>query len=469
MKYKKYIMSLILLFVIIIGAVCFEFENDTFYSIKIGEDIFKYGIDFIDHHSFFDLSYSYPHIIFDSLVYLFYSIMNFKGLYLLTIIFTFIFCISLFFVNNKLSKNFVFSLFFTLLSIMCLKNFFALRAQIFSMTIFLFQYYFLYSLFKEKKKLHTLFLFLFGVLLVNTHVATYPFFLIMFIPFIIASKFRKDIVLSFILCCLCGFVSFMGIDSYTYLVNTLLNNTMYYIEEHQPLILAKLPFEALFLFIIMWMFGTKKIKLELYDIIILVIVVFMSFSSVRHILFLNMFTLVLLCKYLGSFLLTKEKKEIIKIENFVFSVKGFVIVFLFVSLLSIMSIISYNRYKFIDEKKYPVDAAKYIKDNIDYKNVRIFNDINIGSYLMLNDIPVFIDSRTDLYTYTYNHKRDIFNDYVNVLFFNKYYEDIFSFYDIDYVLMSKNQNINVYLNRDTNYDIIYEDDYFVLFERNVND
>ena len=39
-----------------------------------------------------------------------------------------------------------------------------------------------------------------------------------------------------------------------------------------------------------------------------------------------------------------------------------------------------------------------MSENINVDEMRIFNEYNFGSYLLLNDIPVFIDSRADLYT-----------------------------------------------------------------------
>ena len=37
------------------------FQNDTFYTIKIGELIFNKGIDMQDHFTIHNLPYTYPH------------------------------------------------------------------------------------------------------------------------------------------------------------------------------------------------------------------------------------------------------------------------------------------------------------------------------------------------------------------------------------------------------------------------
>lgn len=463
---KKYLLVALLIFIISIGVTSMSMQNDTFYSIKIGEDIFKYGIDFIDHHSIHTLNYSYPHILFDSIVYLTYNFFNLNGLYILTIIFTFILGIIIFIIDYKLSSNYLFSLLFSILTLLFLKNFLTLRAQIISISIFALEYFFLQNLYNNKKKTNIIFLFLLGVLLVNTHVATYPFYLIMFLPFLITSKFRKDIILTFVLVCLCGFISFMGLDSYTYLFNTLLNTTTNYIMEHQPLVLIE-HIDIIFIFLLIILFFTnKKIKIELYDKLLLLGVSFMTLVSVRHSIFLILFTLIITAHFIGKYTISKESNNIKNITKKIFTLKGKVLIILLVSIISLTSFISYPKHSFIDKTIYPVNLVSYVKKNIDYKNIRIFNDINIGSYLMLNDIPVFIDSRTDLYTYSYNYKEDIFNDYIDTIYFNKYYEDIFTKYKITHIIIRKNSNLNVYLNEDDNYTVIYQDNYFVLYKKN---
>ena len=50
---------------------------------------------------------------------------------------------------------------------------------------------------------------------------------------------------------------------------------------------------------------------------------------------------------------------------------------------------------------------------------------------------------------------------------NIYYEDIFEEYNIDYVLLYKANIVATYLRHDENYIVEYEDDNFILFQRNI--
>ena len=137
--------------------------------------------------------------------------------------------------------------------------------------------------------------------------------------------------------------------------------------------------------------------------------------------------------------------------------------------------------KYVNEYEYPVEATKYIKEilipKVGKDNLRLFNEYNYGSYLLLNDVPVFIDSRADLYAPEFNgvknedgeyEGRDIFSDFIDVSNLNYYHEVVFEKYNINYVILDRATKLNMVLCRDNNYDVEYIDDNFVIYKRNVN-
>ena len=112
---------------------------------------------------------------------------------------------------------------------------------------------------------------------------------------------------------------------------------------------------------------------------------------------------------------------------------------------------------------YPVEMVKYIKENVDIKNMRLYNEYNFGSYLLLNDIPVFIDSRADLYTKEFNgYDYDIFDDYMNI---GENYKEKLEFYNITHVLVYKENDIDYFICVDDDYKLLKEDDYFRFYEK----
>ena len=125
--------------------------------------------------------------------------------------------------------------------------------------------------------------------------------------------------------------------------------------------------------------------------------------------------------------------------------------------------INLNYSKFVNEKSYPVAASEYILENVDYKNMRIFNSFNFGSYLELKGIPSFMDSRSEMYTKAYNDT-EIFKDYIEVYRGIVAYDKIVDKYNLTHLLVNKDSIIDNYMKNDDGYKELYSDDYFVLYE-----
>lgn len=123
---------------------------------------------------------------------------------------------------------------------------------------------------------------------------------------------------------------------------------------------------------------------------------------------------------------------------------------------------------YIDESTYPVQACDYILNNIDLGQARFYNEYNYGSYMLYRGIPVFIDSRADLYAPEFSGKQDdIFMDFIETSNISKFYEDTFEKYKITHVITYKNSKMNMIIAKtnDKKYKELYSDKYFVVYER----
>ena len=127
--------------------------------------------------------------------------------------------------------------------------------------------------------------------------------------------------------------------------------------------------------------------------------------------------------------------------------------------------------QYIDESTYPVQMSDFIlqyfeENNINIEDVRLYNEYNYGSYLLYRGIPVFIDSRCDLYAPEYNGGRDIFMDFIESSNLDVWFEDIFEKYDITHVILYKDSKMNMII-QDANldgYELIKEDDKFLFYK-----
>jgi hypothetical protein len=141
-----------------------------------------------------------------------------------------------------------------------------------------------------------------------------------------------------------------------------------------------------------------------------------------------------------------------------------------IAVVLIISIKIYNPKRgneYIDPNSYPTLAADYILENIDIPNMRLYNEYNYGSYLLYRGIPVFIDSRADLYTEEFNPGFNIFKDFLDIsgLGTTNVLEKIEE-YRITHLIMYSNAKLRILLNENADrYMQIYEDDRFVIYER----
>ena len=288
------------------------------------------------------------------------------------------------------------------------------------------------------------------------------------------NKCIKWIIAIVILAILTGFCTPLKEVPYTYLLKTIQGNTTQNINEHLPLTLIEnkeiLIVCSLFLFILILL--NSKIKLR--DFFMLSGLVLLSFISRRQISMFIIISSPIFIKLIID-IANKYNSKIYNIfEKIISKYYGKIFIFIVVLILAIVNLNQKKNDKFIDETSYPVKFANYINENYNLENMRIFNDYNYGSYLILKGIPVFIDSRADLYTPEFNGKkneegeyegRDIFSDFLDISSIATYYENKFEEYGITHVLTERNSKLNMLLCRDENYELLYKDDYFIFYKR----
>ena len=530
------ILSIVCIIVFCISMSPITLQNDTFYTIKIGEYILDNGITYMDPFSWHEnLSYTFPHWLYDVMIYAIFNVGGYLGIYISTIVFACILGIILYATNVKLNKNRLLSFLMTIGVIYLLGDFIAARAQLVTYILFTLTIYSIERFLSTKKKRYPLYLIIISIMIANLHVAVWPFYFVLYLPYIgeyiiaclqdsgkfidkikirrYKNKLNKNIkkkktreeitnkvlelegkisqaderknkrnakaykveivknnnvkwlILIMLICVLTGLLTPLKDAPYTYLFKTMQGNTTQNINEHLPLVLIDnkefLVFIVIFLIILM--FTDTKIRLkDLFMIGGLLLLAFISRRQTSMFILLGSFTLVNLC---ARFINKYDPDGIKKVEEFMTTLLGKIIV------ISIIVILSYSNIKpdlddkFVNEKSYPVEATKFIKENIDIQQMRLFNEYNYGSYLLLHDIPVFIDSRADLYSPEFNKGTSVFSDFMNISGISVYYEDKFESYGITHVIIKRNSKLNLLISRDDNYKELYKDDNFCVYER----
>lgn len=322
--------------------------------------------------------------------------------------------------------------------------------------------------------------------------AVFPIYFVLFLPYIVTEIFSKfiksdkkillgkieicknnnlkNLILICVVAALLGLVNPSGLTPYTYTAKILQGTTMNYINEHSPITWDYLRFNkpyliAYALVLIVLIYPKQEVKLQ--DIFMLGGLTILSFLGVRQFAIFFAVTSRIFAKYINKI---KEKilgLKVFKDDKFLILRIGITIICIFVIFYG--SIKFHNKYgnkPILNEIKYPVKAAEWIKDNLDLKKLRIYNNYAEGSYLILVGIPDFIDSRCDLFTTEFNKQLeeggDIFEDCMLIQETGEY-RKIFEKYNINACLINKSEICFKYLETDEEFENVYEDEEFVVY------
>mgnify|MGYP000305938022 FL=1 len=534
------VVAIVLIAIFCIAVTPVTFQNDTYYTIKIGELIKNNGIDMMDHFSWHEnLSYTYPHWLYDLCTYLIYAICGFKGVYIATCALSAILGISLFVVNSKLTKSKSVSFVITIGAIYVLKDYIAARAQLVTFILFIWELFFIEKFIENRKIGYGIGLIIISILIANLHVATWPFFFVLFLPYIaeyfiavisdiiIYKKVRalvikhkmkvaqkknnlerlkelqlkldeqkeknlkikakrenennsykivikrkenvKFLIIIMIICAFTGLLTPLGDTPYTYLYKTMQGNTTQNISEHLPLTLInnKDAMSILIIFLAILIF--TKVKIKLSDLFMLSGLCYLMFSTRRQLSMLTLICSVVLGKLLIELINKYTKYGIEEFEKTFKHIGVAICLTILVTLMSCDAIKPKLDDQYVNSNTYPVAACDYILENIDLSKARFYNEYNYGSYMLFRGIPVFIDSRADLYApeFSGNKDEDIFSDFINTSSISKFYEETYEKYNITHVILGKKSKNNMIIvkKHDSNYKELYSDDNFVIYER----
>ena len=546
---RFHIFAIICICIFVVGIAPKTLQNDTYYTITLGEYILNHGIDMMEHFSWHSgLIYTYPHWLYDVLMYGIYDIGGFQGIYFSTIILGTLLGVSIYIVGSKFSKNNVIAFFITLLMLYVGQDYIAARAQLVTFILFVWTIYFIEKFLDTKKKRYGVALIAIPIAIANIHAAVFPFYFVLYLPYIgeyiIAlilesknplvklfiksdkieltklEKQKKELtekqlkqkellqkrikvnqqrleekqakkeakkgkeykiiiekrdnvkwlIFIMIICAFTGLLTPIGDTPYTYLIHTMQGNTTDNISEHLPLTLINNKNAIIIIVIYICLLTFTKVKIKLRDLFLAGGLLVLSFMSRRQLSMLYFIGGFVLMRLLADFIkLYDDESEVEKIKYYISTWIGQTISYLIVIVMTGCLLWNIKDDPIVNEASYPVQACDYIIQNLDVENIKLFNDYNFGSYLMYRGIPVFIDSRADVYDPQFNGlEDDIFRDYINISGLNCDYETKFEHYGITHVITYSNSKLALYISKDSYYNEIYRDDHFVIYERLVN-
>ena len=527
--------------VVLIAIFCFAIspvtlQNDTFYTIKIGEHILQNGIDMKDPFSWHEnLQYTYPHWLYDVVIYLVYNIGGQVGIYISTIVLSITLGLTMYLVNTKLTKNKLTSFVLTIGAMYLLRNYIAARAQLVTFILFILTVYFIEMFLETKKKRYAVGLIIIPIIIANVHLAVFPFYFVLYLPYIAeymiyilsnteiilvtakidrlnkkilkttkeeeiqkikdeinrleqknektinkkekinANPYKikirgnnnvKALIIIMIICLFTGFLTPLGTTPYTYLIKTMQGTTTHNISEHLPLTLVdNLEFMCtLVLFIAILTFTDTKIRLS--DLFMLGGLIFLTFYTRRQFSMFTLICVMILNRLINALLNKYDPEGCKKAIDKMTTITGMIVTICLVLTISVIQYKPKMKNHFIDENSYPVEAATYILENLDINNIKLYNEYNYGSYLIFRGIPVFIDSRADLYSPEFNSGVNVFEDSESVGSFEMDIDEFVEKYNITHIILSNQSQLNKVLKKieGTKYKLIKEDENFSFYK-----
>ena len=524
----------------IISIIVFAFalspktlQNDTFYTIKIGEYILNNGITMQDPFSWHNLSYTFPHWAYDVMIYSIYNIGGHLGIYISTIVFASFLGIVIYITNDKLTKNKPMSFILTLAALYLLKDFIAARAQLLTFILFALEFLFIEKFLETNNKRYVFGLLIIPVIIANVHVAVFPFYFVIYLPYfaeyfisllmdvpqsiiqkrilkmenrllnntkeskienlskkINALKKKEEkllklknrepykikvtkrnntkfLIIIFIICIFAGLLTPLKDVPYTYLIKTMQGNSTQNINEHLPLVLANNVIFAVVLLFFVQIITFTDTKIRLCDLFMLGGLTVLAFMSRRQESMFIIMCLPIFNKLVTSFIDKYDKNIVNKLKSSILTFCGVIITF---GIVLIISVICYNnkfKNEYVSKSSYPVEASNWIKENLDINQIKLYNEYNFGSYLLFQGIPVFVDSRCDLYLPEFNKDVRVFDDFLTISNLNsKNLEEIFNKYGFTHFITNSNARLNIYLNaKPEEFNRIYSDQYFNIYEK----
>ena len=575
-KRENIAFQIIAIFCIIIFALAIApktLQNDTFYTIKIGQLIRENGIDYVDHFSWHTTSegsplpYTYPHWLYDVGMSLLFDGFGgeaghgFDAIYYSTCIFTAIMGILMYITSRKITKNDAISFIFTLGQLYFIKPYIAARAQLVTFILFALTIFFIEKFIEKPKAIHVVALLVIPTLIANLHAAVFPFYFVLFLPYITEfaiaqvldwhifqrikdsffkvainktneklkkvegekaekvknilkklnqAKEKSDekykvfltrqkerlenpykvkleknnhvpaLVIVMLVALFTGLLTPLKDIPYTYTYRTMQGNTTQNINEHLPLTLIDNKPVLILLGCIIGVVALSKTKIKARDLFFIGGLTLLALMSRRQISMLSLIAGLFIARLASDFLMRTFPKLSGELKEYTTTVVGEILVILLIVAIS---------YYFYKGKKndqyitgaYPVGACDWIIENLEYENIKIFNDYNYGSYMLYRGIPVYVDSRCDLYTPEFNGEYDInnrkwingsdyFTEYLDVSSIANYYDNVFTSEDIDYVITKSNSKLNMLIKRDTDkYEKVHTDGNFIIYHRLENE
>ena len=447
MKNKKnIILFLTFTFIIMCSIFLFSYGNDFYWHLKTGEYIINNKkIPHTGIFSYYAISNNLTWIshewLFEVIIYLYQNLFSNYGA-IIYIIFSLIILSFLLWKLNQ--ENFIKYPFYTVIwavvSMLILANKILPRPHLISYILFAVTILIAFQIQKGKSNKKIFLVPIISILWSNIHGGSSNLSYIIYGIFLLDSIRRKDKELSkkylttLVLSLLFIVINPYGIKMIFYPYQNMTYKVMLScIDEWQRLNIFSIDgiFYLLFIISIIYILFKNRKELSLLTILLISIFTLLAIKSTRFMPYLLIVSTSIIPNY---FQISKFKIDIIPIFIFV------VLVFIILTITIVIPQVN-NSFKRISD-----DMIQYLKEK---ENLVLYNSYNLGGYLIYKDIPVFIDSRADIY---------INCNFSDVCQIEKGYQpNLLEKYNFNTLIIENKSGAYSYLKNNDNYELYIQD------------
>lgn len=453
MKNKKYLLPIIFVLIICVSVFLFNYGNDFYWHLKAGSYIVEnHKIPFTDVFSWYaksnQLSWVSHEWLFEVVIYLIFHIFSNIGIFFYVLLVIFLISLILFKQNKNIFYKYPFqTICLALVGMLVFANKTIPRPHLLSFLFFTITLVLAFDNLKNKNSKLIYFSPLISLLWSNCHGGSSNLSYLIYAAFFFVHLFpirfqnirneqldKKQLfkyLYAFLFSVLVIPINPHGIKMLFYPYLNMTYTTMIHcIDEWQSLNVFSVDgcFYFLFIIFIFYTIICSKKEHQLIDILLLIIFTILGIKSTRFIPYLFIVVANIIPKYWYS------KK--VKIDLFPIFISITVILLMFYS-----SIYISPRFQLISDS-----IINYLKSDND---IVLYNSYNLGGYLIYKDIPVFIDSRADLYV------DSILCDVCNLE--KKNDTSIFEEYHFNTFVVENSSKANRYLKKHHQYELIIDD------------
>ena len=431
--------------------------------LKYGEYIIHHGFphtDMLSMHSGLHIVIQQP--LSNILFYFIYHYTGSYGLFLLLEILIIIYLYLIYKLCMLLSNNKFISSILSILTVILLQSLFITpRGQLFTYLFLIITLYILEAFYKNNKTKLIYLLPIISILQINFHAAFWYILFIFMLPYIFQLIIDKNkniykIIIIAVVMFMVGFINPYTYENVFFPFLTYSNYINQFIAElsspiitssEKSLIIMSYLFYIIFGIIVLLYIYNKKGRLTIRHLLLLFGTAFMTLTSIRLISFFFIGSIPML-----AYNLKNIKYDFVKDGKSTKITWIIIIIFIF-----IISILNSNKLK----SAYS-DGINYLKKKYG-TDIIFYSGFDSGSYAEFVGFHPYMDTRAEVFTKKGNHKKNIFKENVQIVYYSNYYKEIFNKYKFTHLLIRKEFDIYKEIKKDKDYKIIYNKKKYAIF------